>query len=216
MRYMLPLYPLLCLFAAVFVGRFLIPKINLLPRYLSLFVFNFSFLILLVWPLSFMNIYTKPNTRVLASQWINQNIPVSSTLAIEHWDDSLPLLGQQNYKIITLPLYDPDTPEKWQMINDQLSKTDYIIIASNRLYTPLQKLTDCEKLPLGRCYKETSQYYKNLFDGKLGFKKAAEFTSYPKFSFPLVKWEYEINDSSADESFTVYDHPKVIIFKKIP
>lgn len=216
MRYMLPLYPLLSLFAAVFVGRFLIPKINLLPRYLSFFIFNFSFLILLVWPLSFMNIYTKPNTRVLASDWVNQNIPVNSTLAIEHWDDSLPMFGQQNYRMITLSLYDPDTPEKWQMINQELSKTDYIIIASNRLYTPLMKLINCETLPVGRCYTQTSEYYKKLFNGKLGFRKVAEFTSYPKFSFPLVKWEYEINDSSADESFTVYDHPKAIIFQKIP
>ncbi|MEK7060901.1 MAG: glycosyltransferase family 39 protein [Patescibacteria group bacterium] len=216
MRYMLPLYPLLCLFGAVFVSRFLIPKMYLFPRYLSFLIFNFSFLILLVWPLSFMNIYTKPNTRILASQWINQNIPVGSTLAIEHWDDSLPLLEQQNYKMITLSLYDPDTSAKWDLVNQQLSQTDYIIIASNRLYTPLMKLTDCKKLPVGRCYAQTAEYYKKLFDGSLGFEKVAEFKSYPKLSFPLVKWEHEINDSTADESFTVYDHPKVIIFKKIP
>ena len=163
-----------------------------------------------------MHIYSQPNTRVQATNWITQNIPDSKTLAIEHWDDSLPLVGQQNYQMLTLSLYDPDTTYKWKIINEQLKQADYIIIASNRLYTPLMKLINCEKLPAGRCYTQTSEYYKKLFDGKLGFKKAAEFTSYPKFSFPLVKWEYEINDSSADESFTVYDHPKVLIFQKIP
>lgn len=216
MRYMLPLYPLLCLFAAVFVGKLLIPKIKLLPRRFSLLIFYFSFLILLVWPLSFMHIYTQPNTRVLASQWINKNIPVGSTLAIEHWDDSLPLLGQQNYKMITLPLYDQDTPEKWQKINDQLSKTDYIIIASNRLYTPLQKLTDCKTLPPGRCYIQTAQYYKDLFNEKLGFKKIAEFSIHPTIKLSTFNFQFSIKDSSADESFTVYDHPKVMIFQKFP
>lgn len=217
MRYMLPLYPLFCLFAAVLIYRI---NVFLKSKVKSNIIFNTLYLILytliLIWPLAFLNIYTAPNTRVLASKWINQNIPVSTTLAIEHWDDSLPLFGQQNYKTVTLTLYDPDTSEKWKIINGQLSKTDYIIIASNRLYTPLMKLTDCKKLLPVRCYTQTAQYYKKLFDGSLGFKKVAEFTSYPKFSLPLVKWEHEINDSSADESFTVYDHPKVIIFKKIP
>ncbi|MBI2613853.1 MAG: glycosyltransferase family 39 protein [Candidatus Levybacteria bacterium] len=215
MRYMLPLYPLLSLFAAVLAYKLLI----LIKRkfgYWYLFVVLVFICSILYWPLSFVNIYTKPNTRVLASEWINQNIPVGPTLAIEHWDDSLPLFGQEKYKMLTLPLYDPDTSEKWKTINQELSKTDYIIIASNRLYTPLMRLTDCKKLPVGRCYTQTSEYYKKLFSGSLGFKKVAEFTSYPKFSFPLVKWEHEINDSSADESFTVYDHPKVLIFQKIP
>ena len=215
MRYMLPLYPLLSLFAAVLAYKLLILMKHKFGYWYLLVVLVFIGSIL-TWPLSFIAIYTKPNTRVLASEWINQNIPARSTLAIEHWDDSLPLFDQEKYKMLTLPLYDPDTSEKWRMINDQLSKSDYIVIASNRLYTPLMKLINCKKLSAGRCYTQTSEYYKKLFDGKLGFNKAAEFTSYPKFSFPFVKWEYEINDSSADESFTVYDHPKVLIFQKIP
>ena len=216
MRYMLPLYPLFCLFGAVFVGKFFIPKINLLSRYFSFLIFNFSFLILLIWPLSFMHTYTKPNTRVLASNWINKNIPIGSTIATEHWDDGLPLGTQTNYKVLELPMYEPETSTKWDNINQTLKQTNYIIIASNRLYAPLMRLTDCKKLPPGRCYTKTAQYYQNLFDGKLGFKKAAEFTVYPKFIFPLAKWEYEFDDSSADESFTVYDHPKILIFQKIP
>ncbi len=215
MRYMLPLYPLLCLFGAVLmyrINQFLKSAIK------SNLILNTLYLILytsiLIWPLSFINIYSKPNTRVLASNWINQNIPTGKTLAIEHWDDSLPLVNQQNYQILTLSLYDQDTPEKWQIIDQQLSQADYIIIASNRLYTPLQKLTDCNKLPPGRCYTKTSQYYKNLFDGSLGFKRIAEFYVYPTFEIGDLK--LEMNDSSADESFTVYDHPKVIILQKIP
>ena len=179
--------------------------------------FNIVLLIVLVcigsifiWPLSFMHIYSKPNTRVLASNWINQNIPAGKTLAIEHWDDGLPLFGGQNYKILTLELYNPDTPYKWQIINQQLAQTDYIIIASNRLYTPLMKLTNCQKLPDGRCYTQTAEYYKKLFNGALGFKKVAEFAVYP--IIPILN--IPINDQTADESFTVYDHPKIMIFKK--
>lgn len=158
-----------------------------------------------------MRIYTKPNTRTSATQWINKYIPAGKVLALEHWDDAVPLSGIQNYQILTLPLYDPDTVAKWQNINQLLAQTDYVIIASNRLYAPLQRLTDCKSLPQDRCYTLTSEYYHNLFDGSLGFKKITQFTDYPTLPF----FNISINDQAADESFTVYDHPEIMIFQKI-
>ena len=77
---------------------------------------------------------------------------------------------------------------------------------------PLTRLADCNKYPR-RCYTNTAEYYKKLFAGDLGFTKIAEFTSYPTLS--IGKLQMTINDDSADESFTVYDHPKIMIFKKI-
>ncbi|MCL4353813.1 glycosyltransferase family 39 protein [Patescibacteria group bacterium] len=211
MRYMLPLYPLLALFAAISVAK-IFDLIKLRAK--SLFIVNTLCLmlcaLLLIWPISFFHIYTRPNTRVLASNWINKHIPKGSILAVEHWDDELPLFGGGNYRILTLALYDPDTPFKWEKIDRELSQTQYIIIASNRLYVPLQKLSDCAKLYPHSCYPQTANYYRRLFSGKLGFKKVAEFSVYPTIPFLNIR----INDQSADESFTVYDHPKVMIFKK--
>ena len=204
MRYMLPLYPLFSLFAALLVWRLYTLLKSKLKIPIPLFI-----ALLLIWPLSFMNIYTKPNTRVLASNWIYQNISLDKTIAVEHWDDQLPL-GGSSYKTITLPLYDPDTFQKWQIINKSLANIDYIIIASNRLYVPLQKLTDCKKIPPYHCYPITANYYKNLFNGSLGYEKVAEFENLP--TIPLLN--IAIDDQNADESFTVYDHPKVMIFKK--
>ncbi|MBI2039963.1 glycosyltransferase family 39 protein [Candidatus Microgenomates bacterium] len=202
MRYMLPIYPIFCLAAAVlFYAVF---------KRLPIILYSLFIILSLIWPLSFINIYSQPNTRVLATDWINKNIPLGSTIATEHWDDGLPLGTQDNYKVLELPMYEPDAPAKWDKINQILQETEYIIIASNRLYTPLQKLTNCSKLPPGRCYTQTAQYYKKLFDGSLGFKKIAEFSIYPKIPFLNI----EIEDQNADESFTVYDHPKVLIFKK--
>ena len=223
MRYMLPVYPLLSLFAAFaafWLFTFLKKNIkNQLIYYFSLFIFQFSFLI---WPLSFLHIYTQKNTRSLATDWINTSIPAGKTLAIEHWDDSLPLTGQEKYHMLTLTLYDPDTPEKWMNTDRELKQTDFVIIASNRLYVPLQKLTDCQHLPPDRCYRTTAVYYRHLFTGQnvlmddasgqeVRFEKVAEFSDNPTIPFLGIP----INDQGADESFTVYDHPKVMIFKKI-
>lgn len=210
MRYMLPLYPLLCICGGIFI-YFIFLKLKPSRIFGELAIIGGA-LILLIYPISFLSIYTKPNTRVLATNWILQNIPSQDTIAIEHWDDGLPLINQQQYNIETLELYNPDTQEKWQHINEQLGKSDYIIIASNRLYTPLQKLTDCQKLPQNFCYQQTASYYKNLFSGTLGFKEVTEFTSYP--TIPIIN-KYIVDDL-ADESFTVYDHPKIYIFKKSP
>lgn len=204
MRYMLPLYPILTLFGALFCYQLFI-KINSTKRVvLGILLSTF-----LIWPISFMTIYAKPFTRYEASLWITKNIPPQSTLAIEHWDDSLPIFNAGAYKYETLPLYEADTPAKWESINLSLQRSDYIILASNRLYTPLKKLTTCAKLPPGKCYIQTARYYDDLFAEKLGFKKVAEFTSFAHIPFTA----FEFDDQKFDESFSVYDHPVVTIFK---
>jgi 4-amino-4-deoxy-L-arabinose transferase-like glycosyltransferase len=213
MRYFYPIYPFLALLTANFIyqsSRYLKKRVG------NLFVFqffNFSvFLSIIIWPLSFMAIYSHPHSRITASRWIYKNIPRGSTITCEHWDDCLPLgidrLSPDSYESEMLTLFDPDTPEKWEKINAQLSHVDYIIMSSNRLWGSIPKLPER--------YPQTAKFYNDLFTGKsiasgLQFTKAAEITSYP--TIPLLG--IKIPDDSADESFTVYDHPKVLIYKRI-
>ena len=208
MRYLLPIYPLFALFAAILVYG-IVDHIKV--KNLRIAISYLLFAICLIWPLSFVRTYSKPNTRVTASNWVYDNIPPGKIIAVEHWDDQLPIGRAISYNILTLNLYDPDTKEKWDTINWQLAQTDYVIIASNRLYAPLQKLTDCQKLPTDKCYPKTAEYYKKLFSEDLDFKKVAEFTNYP--TVPILN--IPINDQPADENFTVFDHPKILIFKNL-
>lgn len=208
MRYLSPLYPIFFIFASWFL-------FTLFRRSKKIFVLSVLLVLFstLLWSISFLSIYSKPNTRVTASEWINKHIPSGSYLALEHWDDGLPLFGGEKYHFLEMPMYENDnSPLKWEKVNANLQKTDYVILASNRLYIPLQKMGDCQKYKV--CYPKTAQYYQDLFSGKLGFRKVAEFSSYPKLSLPAFHFSLTIPDDSADESFTVYDHPKVIIFKK--
>ncbi|MDO8429567.1 MAG: glycosyltransferase family 39 protein [Candidatus Daviesbacteria bacterium] len=212
MRYLLPIYPLLCLFAAISISKVLhMTKVS----HFKFYILNSTFsILLLIWPLSFISIYTKPNTRIEGSEWIHRNVPANSTIAREHWDDGLPLSGPKNFKLIDLPIYDLQNPFIEKQVYNALKTADYLVVASHRLYVPLQRIAlNCEawKIASHRCPKSAAQYYQKLFDGSLGFIKVAEFSSLPKV--PILN--IPINDFSADESFTVYDHPKVIIFKKI-
>ncbi len=194
MRYFLPLYPFLTLMAGDFVLK--------QSRKFKIFVLPFLF----VYPLAFISIYSQPHSRVAASHWIFENIPPGSVVSCEHWDDCLPLgIGGRNasiYQTKMLSLFDQDTEEKWQEISRQLEKIDYLILSSNRLWDSIPKVP--ERYPV------TTEYYQMLLKEELGFKKIKEFTSYPKLE--IGNWKLEIRDGVAEEAFTVYDHPKVMIF----
>ena len=99
-------------------------------------------------------------------------------------------------------MYNRDTQEKWAKVGNQLENIDYLIMSSNRLWGSIPKVPEI--------YPETTKFYKDLFAESLQFTKVAEFTSYP--TIPILN--VPISDDSADESFTVYDHPKVLIYKK--
>lgn len=210
MRYLLPLYPIFFLFAAWFLE-----KISRKFKVSLVLAASIVLLPTVSWSIALSSIYSRPTTRVAASEWISSNISPGSFIATEHWDDGLPLFGGEKYQFLEMPMYENDQASwKWEKVNSNLQKANYIILASNRLYVPLQKLSDCQKYKV--CYPKTAKYYQDLFSGKLGFQKVAEFSSYP--SLPLISQYLNISisipDDSADESFTVYDHPKIIIFKK--
>jgi hypothetical protein len=157
-----------------------------------------------IWALAFFTIYTKPQTRIAASNWMYRNIPTGSKILTEHWDDGLPVnLGQsfvpERFTSEQLTIYDTDNDQKKIYYATKLSSADYIVINSRRLYGTLIHMQDT--------YPLTSFYYKQLFAGNLGYKKVGEFTSYPTFM------HIQINDDASEETFQVYDHPKVLIFQ---
>jgi hypothetical protein len=158
----------------------------------------------------FFSIYTKLHSRVEATLWIQNNISNDKIILGEHWDDALPLRGvtgsatEKTYAIELLPVFGPDIPEKWNEMDVLLEKGDYLILSSNRGWGSIP--TAPERYP------RMTKFYKDLFEEKLEFKKIAEFTSYPSLAYLGIPLTFP--DQWADEAFTVYDHPKVIIFQK--
>lgn len=209
MRYLLPIYPLLALLAGYLLWRVGSEVRRRVERPGRRALAAWAVVILVVagtlaWAWAYTRIYSEPLTRVQASQWIYANVAPGSAVAVEHWDDPLPLIipehSPQQYRQLSLELYNDDNPAKLEIMINQLDQADYIFISSNRLYGSIPRL------PLR--YPLTSEYYRLLFGGELGFQRAAVFESYPSIG-PV-----QLVDDKADESFTVYDHPKVQIFKK--
>lgn len=210
MRYYHPIYPMLVMLVAwllfyIWDNR---QRARLLGRCSSAVGTFLCVAVVLgsvVWSLAFTSIYTRPATRITASEWIYATIPAGSTIATEHWDDALPLSlpgfgGSQRYRMLQLPLYDDDTQSKREQLIEALNKTDFVVLSSNRLSESIPRMP--------QRYPMTSRYYAGLSSGALGFDQVAQFTSYPSFA------GFDIVDDSAEEAFTVYDHPKVRIYQK--
>ncbi|MDP2637482.1 MAG: glycosyltransferase family 39 protein [Candidatus Levybacteria bacterium] len=197
-RFMLPTIPFIIIFIS-----YLLYVIHKKIKYLGRILIIASIISTIFWALAFFSIYTREQTRITSSRWIYNHIPLGSKILGEHWDDGLPVSINSStpsiYDIEQLTIYDQDNQAKIDYYAQKLSTADYIVINSRRLYGTLINLHD--KYPI------TSKYYKLLFNGKLGYKKVAEFSSYPSFL------GIEINDDSSEETFQVYDHPKVIIFE---
>jgi YYY domain-containing protein len=123
---------------------------------------------------------------------------------------------------LNLQVYWNDDANKLARYESYLGQTDYIFIPTAHQYMQTTRIP--ERYPL------TSAYYRQLlgcpadkdiiwcyrvaepgmFKGSLGFDLVATFEDYPTIG-PLV-----INDQNSEESFTFYDHPKVLIFRKDP
>ncbi|HEY7368750.1 MAG TPA: DUF2298 domain-containing protein, partial [Thermoanaerobaculia bacterium] len=209
MRYHYPAYPALAVLAALWLERLARPSADGVGvpvpnarwrRLLPAVVLGGTF----ATGLAFTSIYRQEHTRVEASRWIYEHVPSGARFANETWDDGLPL---------GLPGYDsgqwsgpeadvvgPDNRQKIHKLVTELTKAGGVAITSNRAYGTLTRIP--------AAFPVMHAYYRALFDGRLGFRLAADFHSYPRLG-PL-----EFPDDGADESFTVYDHPRVLLFRK--
>jgi len=121
---------------------------------------------------------------------------------------------------LNLQVYWDDNADKLTRFTSTLDQADYIFIPTNHQYAQITRLPERYPLttlyyrelmgcPIGeniiRCYHEAKP---GDYEGRLGFDLVAVFETYPKFG------GFEINDQYAEEAFTFYDHPKVLIFKK--
>ncbi len=239
LRYLLPLLPFLFVMAAsnfrfqISDCRFYALRITHYALRIAYYVLRIAYSVILVatfvYALAFVSIYTREHPWLTISRWMYANIPARATIAVEHWDDVLPVpmrfgdvaRAPGDYTLLTLPMYDADDATKLETMLNVLHDADYIVLATQRLAVPITRLA--ARYPL------SSRYYRALFDGQLGFELVASATNgialdgvviaderFDGLAPPLFtpsdalvwNWGY------ADESFTVYDHPLPLVFKK--
>ncbi len=148
------------------------------------------------------------------------------TLANESWDEGLPVPRPpydpfgEFYRGVTMEVRWYDDENKRQMFYEVLLEADYVILPSQRAIWSVARLQ--------LTYPMTIEYYRALFDGRLGFEQAAHFEApwrigglYISDVGGAVRWGsppplplFNFNFFAAEEAFSVYDHPPVWIFAK--
>ena len=235
LRYLLPITPFLLLFASrTFFALWDSAKRSDSTLGHALRPWLAASLVLVVgasafYALSYLSIYREPHTAVRAAEWINRNVPEGSAILKEHWDEGLPNLQAFRYgtREMELQMYDPDTPGKVKLVAQRLAEADYLVLFSNRLYGTIPRLPER--------YPASSVYYSLLFSGQLGYDLVHSESTYPELlglgfvdetfgrpgiaepaaARPVRTSRLSLNLGFADESFSVYDHPKVLIFENV-
>lgn len=195
MRYFLPAYPLLILMGSAFLLS--------IPKKIGIFAVGFVTVFTFLWALAFTSIYRSPFVRSEASRWISSNLSEGSIALVEHWDDPLPVgnLRRKGTPLLErLKVFEPDSLRKREEMATKIASADYIFINSKRGYGSIPRNQVL--------FPTTTLYYELLFKGELGFKLEKSFSSFPRL------FGIEIPTDLADESFSVYDHPRILIFKK--
>ena len=153
----------------------------------------------------------------------------SKTAKETDWDDTLPLFMYRlnpfdNFSGVyqsdlNFQMYWDDNADKYSRFISILDQADYIVLSSNRQWGSVTQIPEkyplstlfyreiigCNLTDVQRCYREAQP---GIYSGRLGYELIETFQSEPKI------FGIEINTQFAEEAFTVYDHPKVFIFKK--
>jgi len=204
-RYIVPTLPFIFLIVGIFLSDFLqFLKKSSLMKYLILTIviltgilFSISF---------FITTFVREDTRIAASEFAAKNIPSQSRILSEVYDMGIVPFNSSlpNIKLFNFYDLDNNSPESTpDSLKFNLETSDYIILPSQRLLKT--RLLNGDKFPIG------NEFYKNLVDGKLNYKKIYEtpcdiFCKIVYLGDPVFSFEQTAN---------VFDRPQILIFKKI-
>ena len=198
-RFIAPTFPFFAIFVVVLLD-YLALKTKRLSFVLGIVVISTT----VFWSFAFFSIYLRNDIRIEASSWLEINTSPGSKFLVEGGNMvDLPLTG--NFPKISLDFYNlEENPLVRGQIAEALYASGYFLVQSRRVFMNHQRLS--------HLYPKTAKLYDALFDGRLGFEQVKEFHSFPQLGLGNLKLEFP--DESAEETWSVFDHPVIRVFKK--
>ena len=209
LRYALPAIPVLC----VLGGSVVIGLRRMVTRGAMAAL---AACLAMIWGFGLVEMHWSEHSRVTASRWLWLNTKPGTVIAFEsEWDERLPLpidLGDGegrrkpdhagHFQFANLHLELPDTADKAAHIVATLNKSDIVVISSGRFRDHIPRLS--ARFPL------TTAYYNALSEGNLCYETVLAI----KPGYRVIG--FRLDNSLAQEPWTVYDHPTVEILRKLP
>jgi len=190
-RFMVPILPF-----------FVLLSVWLVAQVKKRWLFWFLVLISIIPGLLFSKIYWSRDIRIQAMEWLNENLPTNSVIFYEGGNIiDLPGLDHQKFKTLGFDFYELENDlTSREKLEELIGGADYFLSLSRRIFT--NHLPD--KFPY------TANFYRQLFSGELGFVFIKEFKVFSDWEELLVG-----ADLKSEETWTVFDHPTLRLFKKV-
>jgi len=232
-RYVYPMVPVLAILGARPVMLLSVRSVTRSwPHRAVAVALMLTLLVSSLYSLAFASIYQRPDTRLQAEEWIKKNIPPGSMVGLDGPDAFAdPVVDQSTYRIHALPLYQlydystlhthssarpitsllgsrliPGdnmghvTEEEIGALVVRHLQSDYLIITN--------RLAEMVGSTEGR-FEKVRNYYQALFGGRTDYQLVKTFSSQPQL------WRFTIDDSRAEHTFKIFDHPTIYIFKRV-
>ena len=207
MRYLLPMLPFLAILTAdlcvwlVHSPRLLRVRKLAIATTAAVLVHSASY------GIAFAGIYAREDSRIEAARWMEERIPDDSRIGIEQGAFTMRgLVGNpQRVRLLgTSQLFNmrgyATCGAELTWLRPHFEDVDYLAIIEANRY---QQFTAVPDLIPG-----AAAFYQALADGDLGFDLVHRVKRYPTLG------GLEFRDDGSDPSFTGYDHPAVMIFRK--
>lgn len=137
----------------------------------------------------FFQKYFSSDIRIVASSWISSNLTPDSFILSESGNVINLPVSNTNLNINNFDFYNPQNIKN---LPAELTKSDYIIIPSRRVFK--------------NNFPEFKNYYQKLFSGDLGFIEIKNFSN---------QKDLFLNSENAEETWSVFDQPTIRIYKKV-
>lgn len=193
--------------------------IELMRRIGKKYLFAVVFFFAMLPGLMYATIYRTQDVRLQASEWMQRHIPENSSVMQESGNVIDLPLSNQTLRMNIVDLYD---------LKEIPQDAEYVIVPSRRVFanmwcpdsnSQLSKVQRIDSLVYSsnRCkglsaqYPLVSEWYPRLVNN---YTLVATFSSRPKIRlFGKTVWEFD--DEWAEETWTVFDHPTIRIYKRI-
>ncbi|MCX7952186.1 MAG: hypothetical protein N2654_00930 [Deltaproteobacteria bacterium] len=194
-RYFLPSFPFVFIFAGCALD--LIRNLGLRSLIFSVLLFFQS-----LYCYTFLAIYFEKHPYWSASVFIKQNFP-QLTVGNPSWDDVIPINGEEaGIKYVTLDYYGFENGDGQKKFFEELQKVDFLIFPTQRI--PLSFARSNDKYP------KTSKLINLIFEN---IENPEYFQLVYASNDPPNILGFQYLDYCFDESLTVYNYSRVIIFK---
>ncbi|HET9888010.1 MAG TPA: glycosyltransferase family 39 protein, partial [bacterium] len=202
-RFLLPIFPALAVLASI--GARAVPL-----RGVALVVAAVT----MIHALALSSIYKRKDSRLQAAEWLQRAVQPREVVLIEDPPGYGPPLGSPAPDIPWRPLRTEilwrnfysvherrSEEERRQYLKEMLDQASLIVLSEGHRteYTRAGALRPVE-----------SEFYRNLDEGKLPFKKVARFRNEPGLG------PYEFPDRGAETLMRVFDHPRMEVWRRIP